>query len=124
MMKDDTTRWCVWSRGYTPSLNEKAAFRKDLKKIMGRALTPAEEDAFDVEKQLLHFPVMVLVGHDVDEKDSTKVYANIRHISPDKSSDPLKPSGKYVRVQDREKKDGQQRLQRIVPQGRWRRRGR
>lgn len=106
MKKDDGSHWHVWSHGYTPSLNEKAAFRKDLKKILGRALSAAEEDGFDVEKQLLHFPVMVLVGHDVDEKDSTKVYANIRHISPDKTGEPLKPSGKYVRVKDREKKEG------------------
>ena len=104
--KEPGVNWCVWSRGYSPSLHEKAAFRHDLKKIMGRALTPAEEDAFDVEKVLLGFPVQLIVSHAVDEKDKTKVYANIAHIGPDKSGSPLKPCGKYTRVQDREKKDG------------------
>ena len=102
----DGTRWCVWSRGYTPSLSEKAAFRADLKKILGRPLTAAEEDGFDVEKQLLGYPVQLIVGHDISETDKTKTYANIRHIGPDRTGNPLKPSGKYVRVKDREQKGG------------------
>jgi len=51
---DETGRpFAVWSFPYTPSLNEKANFRKDLKKIRGRDLTADEE---------LHFPVDSLIG--------------------------------------------------------------
>jgi hypothetical protein len=47
--EENDRRFCIWSRGYTPSLNEKAALRKDLKKLMGRELTKAELDEFDLE---------------------------------------------------------------------------
>ena len=40
-------RFCIWPRPYTPSLNEKANFRKDIKKILGRDLTKMELDEFD-----------------------------------------------------------------------------
>ena len=35
-----------------------------------------------------------------------EVYANIVACTPDRSAEPLKPSGKYVRVKDRPPKDG------------------
>jgi len=97
---DDGKRFCVWSRGYTPSLNEKAALRKDLKKHMGRDLTAAELEEFDTDG-LLGMGVKLIVMH---EESEGKTYANISFIAPDKG-EALKPSGKYVRVQDRPARD-------------------
>jgi hypothetical protein len=42
----------VWSRGYNPSLNKEANFRKDLRKIMGRDLTAQELQDYDTESLL------------------------------------------------------------------------
>jgi hypothetical protein len=101
---DETGRpFAVWSFPYTPSLNEKANFRKDLKKIRGRDLTTNEEQHFEVDS-LIGLPVQVIVKH--EEKDG-KVYAQITHVQPHKGPDPLKPSGKFVREKDRQKKDGE-----------------
>lgn len=97
MDEENNRRFCIWSRGYTPSLNEKAALRKDLKKIMGRELTAAELEEFDVECLIGH-GVKLIVQH--EHKDD-KTYANISFIAPDKDK-PLKPSGKYKRIKDRD----------------------
>ena len=97
---DDTEndrRFCIWSRGYTPSLNEKAALRKDLKKMMGRDLTQLELDEFDLEALIGH-GVKLIIQH--EHKDD-KTYANISFIAPDKDK-ALKPSGKYIRQRDRD----------------------
>ncbi len=99
---DETGRpFAIWSFPYTPSLNEKANFRKDLKKIRGRDITPDEEQRLDVETLIGH-AVQIIVKH--EEKDG-KVYAQITHVQPHKGDNPLKPSGKFVREKDR-KKDG------------------
>jgi len=98
---ENDRRFCIWSRGYTPSLNEKAALRKDLKKMMGRELTSAELNEFDVES-MIGFGVKMIVQH--EHKDD-KTYANISFIAPDKDK-ALKPSGKYTRIKDREEKSG------------------
>jgi len=95
--EENDRRYCIWSRGYTPSLNEKAALRKDLKKMMGRDLTQLELDEFDMESLIGH-GVKLIIQH--EHKDD-KTYANISFMSPDKDK-ALKPSGKYVRVRDRE----------------------
>ena len=100
---DEGKRLCVWSRPYTPSLNEKANFRKDLKKIIGRDLTAAELEEFDTEA-LLGMGVKLIVEH--EEGKDGKVYAILAFIGPDKDKVHLKPSGKYTRVKDREDKGG------------------
>jgi hypothetical protein len=92
-------RFCIWSRGYTPSLNEKAALRKDLKRLMGRELTTAELSEFDVES-LIGFGVKLIIQH---ETKDDRTYANISFMVPDKEKS-LKPSGKYKRIKDREEK--------------------
>lgn len=97
MDEENDRRFCIWSRGYTPSLNEKAALRKDLKKMMGRELTQLELDEFDLEGLIGH-GVKLIIQH--EHKDD-KTYANISFIAPDKEK-ALKPSGKYIRVRDRE----------------------
>ena len=94
---DNDRRFCIWSRGYTPSLNEKAALRKDLKKLMGRDLTVAELDEFDLEALIGH-GVKIIIQH--EHKDD-RTYANISFMSPDKDK-ALKPSGKYIRQRDRD----------------------
>ena len=97
MDEENDRRFCIWSRGYTPSLNEKAALRKDLKKMMGRELTQLELNEFDLEGLIGH-GVKLIIEH--EHKDD-RTYANISFIAPDKDK-ALKPSGKYIRVRDRE----------------------
>jgi len=99
---DEGTRFYVWSRGYTPSLNEKAAFRKDLKKLLGRDLTAQELNEFDTES-LLGLGAKLMIEHS-HSPDGSATYANIAMMRPD--AEPVKPSGKYVRVKDREAKGG------------------
>jgi hypothetical protein len=95
--EENDRRFCIWSRGYTPSLNEKAALRKDLKKMMGRELTQLELDEFDMESLIGH-GVKLIIQH---ETKDDKTYANISFMAPDKDK-ALKPSGKYIRVRDRD----------------------
>jgi hypothetical protein len=99
MDEENDRRFCIWSRGYTPSLNEKAALRKDLKRLMGRELTTAELSEFDVES-LIGFGVKLIIQH---ETKDDRTYANISFMVPDKEKS-LKPSGKYKRIKDREDK--------------------
>jgi len=98
MDEENDRRFCIWSRGYTPSLNEKAALRKDLKKLMGRDLTAAELDEFDLEALIGH-GVKLIIQH--EHKDD-KTYANISFMAPDRDKATLKPSGKYIRIRDRD----------------------
>jgi len=97
MDEENDRRFCIWSRGYTPSLNEKAALRKDLKKLLGRDLTLAELDEFDLEDLIGH-GVKLIIQH--EHKDD-RTYANISFMAPDKDK-ALKPSGKYIRQRDRD----------------------
>jgi hypothetical protein len=98
MDEENDRRFCIWSRGYTPSLNEKAALRKDLKKLMGRDLTSAELGEFDLEALIGH-GVKLIIQH---ENKDDRTYANISFMSPDRDKATLKPSGKYTRIRDRE----------------------
>jgi hypothetical protein len=96
--KEDGGRYAVWSRGFTPTLNEKSALRKFLRGWFGRDLTAAELGEFDTET-LLGKPAQLVVVH--EHKDN-EVYANIAACTPDKSGNPLKPSGNFTRAKDRE----------------------
>lgn len=98
--REDGSRYLVQKR-YTASLHEKAALYKDLKSWRGRAFTPEELRGFDVEK-LLHAPCTLMLVH--EEREGT-VYANISAIGRAEKGDALKPSGKYVRVKDRDPND-------------------
>jgi hypothetical protein len=95
--KEDGSRFCVWSPNFTPTLNEKASLRKFLRGWFGRDLSTVELEDFDTET-LIGKPAQLVVVH--EHKDG-KVYANVAACTPDKSSDPLKPSGKFVRTKDR-----------------------
>ena len=101
--KADGSPCCVWSRPYTPSLHEKAAFRKDLKKILGRELTAQEEEDFDTES-LIGTAVSLMVEHQTSDKG--EIFANVSLLMPYKGTTPPKASGKFVRAKDREQKDG------------------
>jgi hypothetical protein len=98
MDEENDRRFCIWSRGYTPSLNEKAALRRDLKKLMGRDLTSNELNEFDLEALIGH-GVKLIIQH---ETKDDKTYANISFMAPDRDKATLKPSGKYIRIRDRE----------------------
>jgi hypothetical protein len=99
--KDDGTPWCVWSAPFTPSYHENSALRPFLRKWMGRELSPAEVEKFDLD-ELVGRPAHITVIH---EHSDGEIYANIALITPDKSAEPLKPSGKFVRMKDRPPKD-------------------
>jgi len=85
--REDGSRFCVWSRNFTPSLNEKANFRKFLRGWFGRDLAKEELEDFDTET-LLGKPAQLVVVH--EHKDN------------------LEPSGKYVRRKDRTDEGGKQ----------------
>jgi hypothetical protein len=96
--KDDGTPWCVWSAPFTPSYHENAALRPFLRKWMGRELMAEELKNFDTE-DLLGRTAHITVIH---EHSDGEVYANIALIQPDKATEPLVASGKYIRVKDRQ----------------------
>src|SRR5438874_7853129 len=101
--KEDGSRYGVWSTNFTPTLNEKASLRKFLRGWFGRDLSTAELEDFDTET-LIGKAAQLVVVH--EHKDG-KVYANIAACTPDRSGEPLKASGKFVRTKDRVK-DGAQ----------------
>ena len=100
--KPDGSRFCVWSRRMTPTLGEKSNLRKFIRGLYGRDLTKPELANYDTEV-LVGMGAQLVVVH--EHKDS-ETYANIAACTPDKSGNPLKPSGKYVRMKDRPPKDG------------------
>jgi hypothetical protein len=100
-LRQNGSPYLLFSRGFTPSLHEKAALRGFIKQWFGRDLTMAEQAEFDTES-LIGRPARVSVVHN-DYNGTT--YANIGLIRADKSGDPLKPSGKYVRQKDRQNND-------------------
>lgn len=99
--REDGSQYLVQKR-YTASLHEKSALYKDLKSWRGRAFTPEELKGFDVEK-LLHVPCTLMLVH---EEREGNVYANISAIGRAEKGNELKPSGKYVRVKDRDPSSG------------------
>jgi hypothetical protein len=101
--KEDGAPYAVWSPNFSPTLNEKASLRKFLRGWFGRDLSTAELEDFDTET-LIGKPAQLVVVH--EHKDG-KVYANIAACTPDKSGEPLKPSGKFVRAKDRVKEGAQ-----------------
>ena len=98
--KDTTQRWAVWSRGFTETLGERSALRAFLKQWFGRDLTQEELAGFETET-LIGRPAFLVVTH---TQEGTETYANIAAITPDKSGNPLQPSGQFVRQKDRDAK--------------------
>lgn len=98
VLRDDGRPHLVWSRSFTPSLHEKAAFRAFVKQWFGRDLNTKELAEFDTESLLGRTAKLSIVHNEYNGS----TYANIGLIRPDRSPEPLKASGKYVRVQDRD----------------------
>ncbi len=97
-VREDGSPWCVWSSGFTLSLNEKANLRKFLKSWLGRDLTQEElKNGFDVES-MLHRPAFLVVVH--EHKDG-QTYSNIASCTPHRTGDALAPSGQFKRAVDR-----------------------
>jgi hypothetical protein len=97
-LREDGGRHWVWSANFTPSLNDQANLRKFLQQWFGRDLTRAELKGFDMETLIGH-SVHLAVRH--EQKDG-EVFAVIHECKPDTSDIPLQPSGKYIRVKDRQ----------------------
>ncbi|MCA0270262.1 MAG: hypothetical protein LCH53_13745 [Bacteroidetes bacterium] len=98
--KEDGKRFIVSER-YKLSLHEKAGLRKMLDTWRGQPFTAQDlEEGFDLER-LLNAPAMVTVVH--REGKEGQVYDNVRAVTRlPKGMAPLKPSGDYPRVQDRD----------------------
>jgi len=99
-LKEDGSRFAVWSQGFTPLLHEKAGLRKFLRGWNGRDLSKEELADFDTESMLGRSAFLV-VTHTTKGEET---YANIASCTPDKTGQPLQPSGKFVRAQDRQAK--------------------
>jgi hypothetical protein len=101
--RNDQTRQCIWSRGFTPSLHEKASFRKFLRQWQGRDLTKEEENDLDTES-FVGISANLVIAH--EQGDNGEVYANIIACTPYRGNDPLVPSGKFIRKKDK-KEEGE-----------------
>jgi len=98
-LRKDGSKQLIWSRGFTPSLNEKASFRKFLRQWNGRDLTAAEEKELDTEAFIGKNASLTIVHEEVGEK----VYANIAACTPHKG-EPMAATGKFTRKKDKEAK--------------------
>jgi len=110
-LREDGSRFCVWSQPFTPSYHENAALRPFLRKWIGRELTPDEQKTFDLEELIGRAAQVTVIHEHVDGE----TYANIALIQPDKSADPFPLSGKYVRAKDRAPRDSTTGYQRAQP---------
>jgi hypothetical protein len=97
--REDGSRFAVWSKPFTPSSHERSAFASFMKDWFGRPLTKEDWENLDTEDRV-GCPAEIVVVH---EHVNGEIYANIKLIMPDRSGDPLKPSGKFVRAKDRQK---------------------
>ena len=112
MAREDGSRWCVWSSGFSALLTQKSSFRGYLEKWFGRPLTPEELKEFDTES-LIGKPAYLVVIHNKAENGQT--YANIAICT--KHDQAFPPSGKFVRQQDRPKDDATYRRAEARPAG-------
>ena len=104
--------WVVMTAPMTASLHEKAGLTKFLKDWHGRALTAEETTSLDLDS-LIGRPATVVIVHE-QSQDGTKTFSNIKLIMAHKSGEPLKPSGLWVRMEDRPPKDDDQ-VKTVVP---------
>lgn len=91
-------------RRFTLSLGPRATLTKFLTNWRGKKFTPEELQGFDLEK-LLGAPCQIQVQH-FHPDDGSGPYANVEAVLPlTKGQVKLAPSGKYVRLKDRESDD-------------------
>ena len=105
--------WVVMTAPMTASLHEKAGLTKFLKDWHGRALTAEETTSLNLDS-LIGRPATVVIVHELS-KDGTKTFSNIKLIMPHKTGEALKPSGLWIRMEDRPPKDDQ--VTTIIPDG-------
>lgn len=104
--------WVVMTAPMTASLHEKAGLTKFLKDWHGRALTAEETVSLNLDG-LIGRPATVVIVHE-QSRDGTKTFSNIKLIMPHKSGEPLKPSGLWVRLEDRPPREDDK-LKTVVP---------
>jgi hypothetical protein len=104
--------WVVMTAPMTASLHEKAGLTKFLKDWHGRALTAEETVSLNLDS-LIGRPATVVIVHE-QSRDGTKTFSNIKLIMPHKSGEPLKPSGLWVRLEDRPPREDDQ-VKTVVP---------
>jgi hypothetical protein len=98
--------WVVMTAPMTASLHEKAGLTKFLRDWHGRALTAEETVSLNLDS-LIGRPATVVIVHE-QSRDGTKTFSNIKLIMPHKSGEPLKPSGLWVRLEDRPPREDDQ----------------
>ena len=98
--------WVVMTAPMTASLHEKAGLTKFLKDWHGRALTAEETTSLNLDS-LIGRPATVVIVHELS-KDGTKTFSNIKLIMPHKTGEALRPSGLWIRMEDRPPKDDDQ----------------
>jgi hypothetical protein len=99
--RENGDAFTVWSSGFTPSTHEKAALPKFLKTWLSKDF-PAQLETFDVET-LIGRPAFVVIVHETGGADGKTVFATIKACTADNSGAPIKPTGKFVREEDRNK---------------------
>ena len=104
--------WVVMTAPMTASLHEKAGLTKFLRDWHGRALTAEETTSLDLDS-LIGRPATVVIVHE-QSQDGTKTFSNIKLIMAHKNGEPLKPSGLWIRMEDRPPKDDDQ-VKTVVP---------
>lgn len=104
--------WVVMTAPMTASLHEKAGLTKFLRDWHGRALTAEETTSLNLDS-LIGRPATVVIVHELS-KDGTKTFSNIKLIMAHKNGEPLKPSGLWIRMEDRPPKDDDQ-VKTVVP---------
>ncbi len=107
LVRDDESRFAVWSKPFTPSSHERSAFASFMKDWFGHPLTKEDWNKLDTE-ELVGRPAEIVVIH---EHVDGETYANIKLIMPDRSANALKPSGKFVRAKDRNGESGKQKAE-------------
>lgn len=104
-LKDEKGKnYGVWTPPMTPSISEKANFPKLFKQVRGRAFDEKQDlnadGNLDMDALLLGRSVWLMIEQTTS---GDKTYSNIVSCYPDKSDNPFKGSGKFVRAQDRDK---------------------
>lgn len=101
-LKTDGNRFAVWSKPMKPSCHPDSSFSKFITKWWGRTPTEEEWTTMDTES-FLGKPARLVV---IPETKGEHTFAVITSCTPHKTGDPLQPSGKFVRKQDREETMG------------------
>jgi hypothetical protein len=98
IVREDGLPFLVWSAPFALTRDERSLFARFLRSWFGHELTDEWWDAFDTEQLIGREAVIEVVHAHVNGQ----TYANIKQIKPYRSGDPLKSSGKFDGVKDRQ----------------------